>query len=234
MKNSFFLAPFFGLVCSAMCAGGSPGLEQPNPIYTATTQSAEQAPALTAAESSPWSMEFSVTNWFATRSLMGGNTRKFNLWGPELTGVFPLSENHAFTLRSSAAFGRHSRAGYESIAPGQEVNIALGKLDLSLMPGFRYTTKATEQIKVYAGVNVGLMFTDVNKRHSYSVNVGGSESSWGVAAAVELGANYALDKECSLFAAYLLSGDTTHPSVNGHRQNSQFYHGVRVGMNVQF
>lgn len=229
MKHSFLFSALFVLVSSVAWAGSPASvIEMVEPL-----------------PNRGWEVELSATNWFATRSMMGGTTAKFNLAGPELTGVYSLDEKHAFTLRGSAAYGRHGRAGYSregfsragyKLDPGlpADIPLGMGKLDLTLMPGYRYTMKNTEKWKVYVGANVGLIFTDVNKRHSYLVNLGGPESAWGAAAAVELGVNYALDKKWSLFASYLLAGDTSHPTINEHRQKSQVYHGVRLGVGYQF
>lgn len=237
MKHSFLFAALFVLVSSVAWAGSSAcAIETIAPMHH-HHHGREVAHPTT----SGWEVELSAANWFAMRTMMGGESSKFNLAGPELTGVYSLDERHAFTLRGSAMWGRHSRTLYYS-APGYKYNFALpndglqsaGKLDLTLMPGYRYTMMKTEEWKVYVGANVGLIFTDVNKRHSYLVNLGGLESAWGAAAAVELGVNYALDKDWSLFASYLLAGDTARPTINGHKQKSQVYQGVRLGVGFQF
>lgn len=223
MKRSVLASLMAGLTCSVAYAGPlSPIVEQPIPTVI---------PAPAAQPAAAWSVELSGANLFATKSLMGGNTTKFNIWGPELTGVYSFDEHHAFTLRGSALYGRHTRAGFGAPYLNDPYNIALGKLDLAIMPGYRYSFKVAENTNLYTGVNVGVIFTDINKHHSWGL-VG--DKAWGVAASAEFGVNYALNDKWSIFAAYQLSGDTARPTVNGHKQEAQVYHGVRVGIGFKF
>lgn len=209
------------LAGTAAFAGTTPVVESP----IAPVQQQLVRPA-----SHPWAVEVSVANVFATKTLFGADTKKFNLAGPELTGVYTLNQNSAFTLRGSALYGRHGHSGIDDAG----YTHPLGKLDLILMPGYRYTHTVSPNTSVYAGVNVGVIFTDVNKRHSYKLNISGEESAIGLAASAELGVKYSINKAWYVLAAYQISGDTARPTVYDVKQESQFYHGFRLGVGHEF
>lgn len=180
---------------------------------------------------SPWGLELSVANVFATGNFIGNGTKKFNLAGPEMTLVYHKDKNHAFTLRGSALYGRHGNAGIDDDGESRP----LAKLDLMLMPGYRYTRSVAPRTSVYGGFNVGVIFTDVNKRHTYVLNGGGQESAYGLAASAELGVRYDVAPNWDVFAAYQLSGDTARPTVDSMgKQEGQMYHGFRVGVGHRF
>lgn len=180
---------------------------------------------------SPWGLEASVVSVYATGNFIGNSTKRFNLAGPELTLVYNKNKNHAFTLRGSALYGRHGNAGVDYDGYPRP----LAKLDLMLMPGYRYTHSVAPRTSVYGGFNVGVIFTDVNKHHHYIINGGGEESEWGLAASAELGVRYDIDTNWDVFAAYQLSGDTARPTIDTMgKQRGQMYHGFRVGIGHRF
>lgn len=183
---------------------------------------------------SPWALEVSIANVFATKGLMGSGTKKFNLAGPEMTLVYSYNKYSAFTLRGSALYGRHGHAAVDETAPLDSELKHLGKLDLILMPGYRYTRSVSPRTSVFAGANFGFIFTDINKEHTYNLNAGGSESAWGFAASAEIGVKYDFDQKWYGIASYQFSGDTARPTVYGRRQTGQMYHGFRVGVGHQF
>lgn len=173
-----------------------------------------------------WTIEASVANVFAMRSLLDAHSKKLNLAGPELTGVYHLDQHQSITLRGSALFGRRGNC-YDGGG--------LGKLDVMLMPGYRYTWGLTPTTDVYVGANLGVMYTDVNKRHSYKLNGGGSESAYGVAASAEMGVRFAITEDLQLFAALQLSADmAATPTVDDLEQRNQVYTGVRIGLSYDF
>lgn len=194
--------------------------------YAGSVQPVTTTAPQEAVPSNPWSIEISGAQMFAAKSFMGANTKKFHLAGPELTGVYALNDKQAFTLRGSALYGRH---GHASV-----LGTPLGKLDLALMPGYRYTHTVSPELSVYVGANAGLLFTDVNKRHSYSLNTGGGESAWGFALSAELGVKYTINSKWSCHVAYQISGDTARPTIYGRKQEAQVYNGVRVGVGYNF
>ena len=177
-----------------------------------------------------WSLEASVGSVYAMNSLMGNGTKKFGMVGPELTLVHNYDCKKAFTLRGSALYGRHGHAGFN---PDGSLT-SLGKLDVMLMPGFRYTHTLNPHTSVFAGVNVGVIFTDINKEHTYNLNGGGAESAWGFAGSAELGIKYSFNYKWNVFAAYQISTNTARPTVNDHKQSMQGYNGFRVGVGYTF
>ena len=223
MKHRILLGLVSTLASTAAFAGTTPVVETPllpPPAQTQTASPADQS----------WALELTIANVFATRNLFGDYTKRFNLAGPELTAVLPLSENSAFTLRGSALYGRHGHAGYDENGAVHP----MGKLDLSLMPGYRFTYTVTPSASVYAGVNAGVLFTDVNKSHNYKLNASGSETAYGFAASAEVGVTYSLNKSWYLLAAYQVSGDTARPKMYGVKQDPQVYHGARAGIGYNF
>lgn len=178
----------------------------------------------------PHEVELSLANVYAVTSLMGSGTKHFSQAGPELTYVHNYDCRNAFTLRGSALFGRHRNAVVDDKGDLRSA----GKLDLMLMPGYRYTYAYSPNVSLFAGANVGLIFTDINKQHTYNLNGGGEESDLGFAASAEVGVKYNINFKWDVFAAYQFSGNTARPKVYGHRQNTQFYNGFRIGVGYRF
>lgn len=217
------------LVCVAAYAGDDMRIHD-YPLITQPVVPPAPAPA----PQHQWAVEFSLANVFATHSLLGEDTKRFNLGGPEVTGVYALDKNHAFTLRSSFLFGRHSHA-CNVHTPLYTYDVPLAKFDWRLMPGYRYTYELCPQMNVYAGVNAGFLFTDVQNRHKYKTNGGGAESSYGLAGSVEVGFKYEIDDNWSVFASYEFSGDyMARPIIFDTKQRNQTYHGVRIGVGYSF
>lgn len=217
MKTSLLIALGAALLSGVVYAG------TPHIVVTMP----DTVPAPPKQPEASWGVELSAANVFATGNLMGDNSTRFNLAGPELTAVRTLSKNTSFTLRGSALYGRHAHASVNGTN-------SLGKLSVSLLPGIRYTHALNDQVSLFAGANAGLVFTDVNKRHSYLLNTGGRESAWGLGLSAEVGVQYKLNEQWSLLAAYQLSGDTARPTVYEKKQNTQIYNGVRVGVGLKF
>lgn len=179
------------------------------------------------------SIEVSGIYNIATSRLMENESKRFNMWGPEFTGVYRFNDKHAVTLRTSLTYGRHGSANVLN-TPFGEFHIPGGKFDWSLMPGYRYTLPITSKIDSYFGINVGFLFSELKETHSYKINFGGSGSRFGFAASSEIGAKYKISQRWSLFAAYQFSGDTARPVCFGRKQKYQMYNGFRAGVGFVF
>lgn len=198
-------------------------IDTPVPIAT------PPAPTAAAPKEEPtyFALEFTGLYGRACKELFKNDGKRFDHWGPELTAVWEFNRHHAFTLRAGALHGRHSHY------IGDE-DVSLGKLDLSLMPGYRFNYSVSRNFSLFAGVNAGVLFTDINRPHTYDINLGGDESAWGVAGSVELGCRYYLNDYWELLLAYQYSADTARPRSLGVRQAGQSYNSIRMGFKYNF
>lgn len=173
------------------------------------------------------SIEVTGSNMFATRNLMGHGTTRFNIAGGDLTGVYNINDKHAFTLRGSALTGRHADAAVNGAA--------LSKLDISLMPGYRFTYHVNDRASVFAGANGGFVFSDINPRHSYRFKLHEDERrGYGLGASAEIGCKYEVNDKWSVLASYGISADNARPTFLGQKQYCQFYHGFHAGVGYKF
>ena len=218
LKNILLTLP---AICSLTAFAG--GTDTPVPIDT------PPAPTAAAPKEEPTDFALEVTGLYgrACKELFKNDGKRFDLWGPELTAVWEFNRHHAFTLRAGALFGRHSHY------IGDE-NVSLGKLDLSLMPGYRFNYSVSRDFSLFAGANAGVLFTDINRTHTYDINLGGDESAWGVAGSVELGCRYHVNDDWELLLAYQYSADTARPRHLGVRQAAQSYNSIRMGVKYNF
>lgn len=221
MKKIAILA----LACAAPVMAGTPVL--------VTTPAPAPAPAPVA---SPWSVEAGISYNFAGRDLYKhdiGESEAINTLGVDLTGVYAIDDNNAFTLRFGYSFGDEASAdarNYEGYKNEIDVHT------FSLMPGYRYTHALTESLSAFCGANVGVVNMSV-KDHTRDMDgsITVHDAAWGVGYSAEVGVRYAICPNTEIFAAYEFSGNTARLQQRKMEPNHrQFYNGIRTGVSIKF
>lgn len=166
---------------------------------------------------------------------------KVHTAGVDLTGVYSRNEHHAFTLRLSYAAGEASESTlYDSLVYDVE-----GKLSsLSLMPGYRYTTRLSKRVQAFAGANLGLTCHEAEERESLGSmpEIRTTDTALGLAYSLELGLVFTRRERWSYFVGYRFSGSTAQPRLSWSdgdatysvKLNAQHYHSLTAGVRRQF
>lgn len=216
------------------------------PLLAATALCcAATAAASAATPTTRFSLEAGATANLAARSIVSDSpvgALRVHTMGLDLTGVYATrSPRHAFTLRLSYASGEAD----DSALLGTQVYEMEGKLTtLTLMPGYRYTTRLSTRTHLFVGANAGIAMYRAQDRESLDghtwVNV--SARDYGAAASAEIGLEYARSERLSFFAAYRVSAATARPELEwsdgessySAKLNAQLYHSLSAGVRWRF
>lgn len=167
---------------------------------------------------------------------------KVHTAGADITGVYTRSEHHAFTLRLSYAAGEASESALYDGAVAYDV---AGKLSsVSLMPGYRYTTRLSKRVQAFAGANLGMLCHEAEERESLgsTQEIRTRDKALGLAYSLELGLVYTRWEKWSCFVGYRFSGSTAQPQLSWSdgeaaysvKLNAQRYHSLTAGVRRQF
>lgn len=238
MKKTIILAAMLALPTFA----GQKVIVNPAPV-------APVAPAV----ASPWALEIGATYAWGVQDIYKGEEwspcKEIKTIGADLTGVYNLDDNNAVTLRFGYNWGGEKWAdGYYYYDNQQSVAGYWNKTrqhTFYLMPGYRYTHHITDSLSAFVGVNVGIANVS-NKYNAYEEWEGETWKSptlhnakWGFAYSAELGLRYDINETLYVFGAYQFSGNTAKPTLKYEdeticKAKANHYHGVRVGLGVNF
>lgn len=223
MKKSLILVPLLGLPVMA----------------------GEPAPIPPAPAACPFSVEIGATYRFAAKELINdAPSKEIDVYGPEITGVYALTDEHALTLR----FGYNN--GSEALRVSEADN-AWWKENMHvhsfyLMPGYRYTANLNETWRVFVGVSAGITNESLKYRYAYGditdfLNINTHSSDWAIGCMVELGVQYHVTESTYLYAAYEFYASKAeprfrHPDIldSSFGAKSQVYHSIRAGVGIAF
>ena len=185
----------------------------------------------------PYSLELGVGYNFAARDIVkadGYNAPRVDTLGVDLTGVYAVNEHSSFNLR----FGFATGSDDASQIGGYKMDVRVN--DFFLMPGYRYTHPMGEYVSGFIGANVGVINEslklkleepDVATYHAHN-------SEYAFAYSAEVGLRYRISRHFEAFLAYQFFGSTADPSFtgddNGAHTRKQLYHGVRLGVALDF
>lgn len=223
MKKTTVIAALFA-ACSVVYAGEKPVIEQPAitpPVATPSSYALEIAGA---------------HNWAADH--LFGDKLRVNTVGIDLTGIYNLDENNSVNLRFGFASG-HDHIGLTVDEAATSLAMRFDMNTFYLMPGYRYTLPVDDSLKVFAGVNAGIINHSLKNRNAFNFGTlpmveKMHDSAFGFAASVEVGAIYDLCDQVYIFAAYQFSGSTAQPKLDDIAIHEQYYHSVRAGVGIKF
>lgn len=194
---------------------------------------------------SPLSVELGGTYRQATKKLLNINpAKKVDVYGPEITAVYALTDAHAITLRFGYNHGSEvERVGNERGT--NPYNITAKVHSFYLMPGYRYTADINEKWSVFAGASVGVTNESIKERFigDYGLNRTKTSknhaSDWSIVGTIEAGVQYHVTESTYLYAAYELYANKAEPRFNSNAYenfggNTQVYHSVRAGVGINF
>ena len=231
MKKTAFIAALCAFSTAAMAGEKSRIAEAIVPeTTTPIVAPAAATPCIAVELAGAWNV--------APRPYFKEETDKINSWGIDLTAIYNLTENHGLTFRFGYGHGSERTLAYDV-----KQNLTLDTFNL--MPGYRFTLPVNDTVKVFAGLNVGLVNHALRVRE---VDMSGNEpdyrykahgSSWGLGASVEVGASVAITENVYLFAAYQYSGSSARAKSRAYGETDgnvhrQYYHSARVGVGFQF
>lgn len=162
---------------------------------------------------------------FASRDLSSVN-KSIDTYGVDLTAVHSLDANNAVTLRFGYAYGSevYREAGFSM---HEHVE------NFSIMPGYRFTQPIDDNLSVFAGANVGIVWGTLDASLTdFNADLYATDREWGWGASAEVGLRYQICPEAYVFAAYELSGNNI--KYDYKTTHKQIYHGVRVGVGFSF
>ena len=173
-----------------------------------------------------------------------GSSPKVNTYGIDLTALYALNENHSFNIRLGWT------TGDDSISESEEGFNTTDKWEVQniyIMPGYRYTTKLTDSLSLFAGANIGLAQTKVTSKYSSSwegVSEGEKDdkSKWGFAWSAEIGLQQKITETGHITLGVQLMQLLGRPDFGGDdgegyesdKTESQLNLGVRLGYSCQF
>lgn len=190
------------------------------------------APAPTPAPSAcPFSVELGATYRFATKEMINyGPAKDIDVYGPEITGVYELTPEHAVTLRFGYNYGSEAFR-YWGATETVRVN------SFYLMPGYRYTADLDDSWSLFAGISAGVTNMSNKYRGWFGENevIKAHASDWAAVGTIELGVQYHVTDSTYLYAAYELYGNLAEPRVIPDAGgDTQVYHSIRVGLGIDF
>lgn len=181
---------------------------------------------------SPYTYEITAGYDFAINDLYKEATiGRIHTYGADITGVFALDANRAYTLRIGYRYGDKS-VGNANIG-NEEWEITR----LSIMPGYRLTKPLNENTNYFIGGNLGLVRQGLKRSLSFPGGRGAntdSNASTGIGYSGEIGLIYKHSEKVSLLVGYQLSGSTNVDEVAGIMIKEQLYHTLRAGVSVKF
>lgn len=236
MKKTIILAAMLALPTFA----GQKVIVNPAPV-------APVAPAV----ASPWALEIGATYAWGVQDIYKGEEwspcKEIKTIGADLTGVYNLDDNNAVTLRFGYNWGGEKWASVYDYGPNEVYGYTnkTRQHTFYLMPGYRYTHHITDSLSAFVGVNVGIANVS-NKYTEYGEDYGEiwksptlHNAKWGFAYSAELGLRYDINETLYVFGAYQLFGNTAKPNLKYEgeticKAKANHYHGVRVGLGVNF
>lgn len=234
MKKTAFIAALCAFSTAAMAGEKSRIAEAIVPeTTTPIVAPAAATPCIAVELAGAWNV--------APRPYFKEQSDKINSWGIDLTAIYNLTENHGLTFRFGYGHGSERTLAYD-----YKENLSLNSF--SLMPGYRFTLPVNDTVKVFAGLNVGLVNhalryrgipMEIPAEYAEQEILKAHGSSWGLGASVEVGASVAITENVYLFAAYQYSGSSARAKARAYGETSanvhrQYYHSARVGVGFQF
>lgn len=225
------------------------------PTFAGQKVIVNQAPVapVAPAVASPWALEIGATYAWGVQDIYKGEEwspcKEIKTIGADLTGVYNLDDNNAVTLRFGYNWGGEKWADGYYYNDNQRSAVGCWNKTRQhtfyLMPGYRYTHHITDSLSAFVGVNVGIANVS-NKYNEYGEDDGETWKSptlhnakWGFAYSAELGLRYDINQTLYVFGAYQFSGNTAKPNLKYEgetycKAKANHYHGVRVGLGVNF
>lgn len=231
------------ITVAALCA--APALQAgESPVVEYTVPQAPPAIVMPAPKPCGLGVELGASHMWASGHIMKDDyfdNAKLNTLGADLTLVYNLDENNAATLRFGYAWGHGSARDTDGIGLIKE---RYRLHNISIMPGYRFTTPVADSVSCFVGANVGMLnsslkFADVWSADSYTDKLRFHGSTWGFAYSAEAGLKFNLTDNTDLFVAYQFAGSTARPRLTDGlggvaSTKAQTYHGIRAGISFKF
>lgn len=175
---------------------------------------------------SPYTYEITAGYDFAINDLYReADIGRIHTYGADITGVYALDANRAYTLRLSY------RCGDKSVGTANVNNEEWEITRIGIMPGYRYSKPVNETTKYYIGGNIGLVQQSLKRTFLRNSD---ANTSTGIGYSAELGLIYKHSEKVSLLVGYQFSGSTNVDDVAGIMIKEQLYHTLRAGVSVKF
>ncbi len=173
----------------------------------------------------------------------GSGGFKVDTYGLDLTAVYRIDKHNSVNLRFGWATGDNDDniADYEYEGGYIYENWKAEVTNITIMPGYRYTTAVTDSMDFFCGANAGLVRTEVEATETVNTfrgifSASEKENEWNFAWSTEVGITQKMFVNGKLTLALQLQGLCAQPYFKyfGGESDSQLQLGVRAGYSCQF
>ncbi len=168
---------------------------------------------------------------------------KVDTYGLDLTAVYRIDKHNSVNLRFGWATGDNDASflSYDENVGNYDDHWKAEITNITIMPGYRFTTAVTDSMDFFCGVNAGLVRTEAEATETANtlrgiLSVSEKEDEWNFAWSMEVGITQKVSAHGKLALALQLQGLRAQPYFKyfGGEPNSQLQLGVRAGYSCQF
>ncbi len=187
-------------------------------------------------------LEVNAAYNFALKDIASDLALKVDTYGLDLTAVYRIDKHNSVNLRFGWATGDNDdNVWFSDVDLGAySVNEKVEITNITIMPGYRYTTAVIDSMDFFWGINAGLVRTEAELTASLYGLASASmkKDEWNFAWSTEVGIAQKVSEHSKLTLALQLQGLYAQPSYNEdgeeYKPSSQLQLGVRVGYSCQF